>query len=215
METPCIEVANHHEVLIPWAEWREKYAPDRAPEVVVLDHHTDVVRAWRDPSRRAENWRSAAAAVPELRHDEHLDWAVQSGLVSRCTILAHVNRTPPASDRLVVRRDDAFPEENIMLNRPDEFRPLADRLLESDFLERNLGPIPEFFILDIDCDYFPTEAALHPGDAAYFHTLVARAQLVTLSRESDWVRILRLPGESVTGASVAAELGALCARLRR
>jgi hypothetical protein len=208
----------HHEVIRPWAEFRRGAPP---PPVVTLDHHTDVLPAFgrraggneAERSRRiaAFDFRSDAAvaeAIAGLRHDEHLDFALRTGLIARSVVVAHENFTVPAHPGITICRDAAFPDPQTMLNDPEVFRPVADRVLESEFLARNLagfaldGP----FILDLDLDYFATAQAARPRDAAFFRRLAAAAGLITVSREADWVRLLRLPGETISAASLLDDL---------
>ena len=199
----------HHEVLNFWAAWRRGHG-ETVPAVLCLDHHTDVVRAFRDDAAAVGQgvWRSPEIvedAVSRLRHDEHFDWAVRSGLVREVFIASHTRATVPADDALHVLCDPRWPDENEFLRDQELCRPLADSVLESDYLFRQFGAIGRYepFILDIDCDYILTRRALFPGNAAYFDALLRRAELVTLSLESDWVRLLKLPGEDITGTAVA------------
>ena len=204
----------HHEVLAIWAAWRR--AHEETPVAVLcLDHHTDVVRAFRDAAAAIEEgaWRSpeaVAGAVARLRHDEHFDWAVKSCLVQEVFIASHTCATPPADGRLHVLCDPRWPGENEFLREPERFRALADSVLESDCLARQFGDIHRYgpFILDIDCDYILTRRALSPRDGGYFNALLRRAELVTVSLESDWVRLLKLPGEDLTGTDIASAVEA-------
>ena len=199
----------HHGVLTFWAAWRR--AHETTPvRVLSLDHHTDVVRAFRDDAAEIGEgaWRSpetVESAVARLRHDEHFDWAVKSGLVEEVFIASHTCATVPADRRLHVLCDPRWPEENEFLREPERCRALADSVLEGDYLFRQFGDIGRYgaFILDIDCDYFLTRRALSPRDGGYFDTLLCRAELVTVSLESDWVRLLKLPKEDITGPFVA------------
>ena len=202
----------HHEVLTFWAAWRRTHA-ETPVAVLSLDHHTDVVRAFRDAAAGIEEgtWRHPEAvesAVARLRHDEHFDWAVKSGLVQEVFIASHTRATPPADDRLHVLCDPRWPEENEFLREPERFRALADSVLESDYLDRQFGDIGRYgaFILDIDCDYLLTRRVLSPRDGGYLDALLSRAELVTVSLESDWVRLLKLPGEDITGPGIASLL---------
>jgi len=211
----------HHEVLAFWAAWKRGHG-DAEVDVLCLDHHTDVVRAFRDDSVPAGEgaWRSPEAvadAISRLRHDEHFDWAVRSGLVREVYIASHTCATPPACDRLHVLCDPRWPDENEFLRDQERCRALADSVLESDYLIRQFGGIDRYdpFILDIDCDYFLTRRALFPEDAAYFDALLRRAELVTVSLESDWVRLLRFRGEDISGTVIAEALAERMERLCR
>ncbi len=196
----------HHHVLIPWSEYRRTV--QTPPAVLSLDHHTDVLPAFRDPGRKVpvNGWLNPEAvrkAVQELRHDEHFDWAVQSGLVSSVTVSSHVSATPPARQELIVRCHEGWEDENHVFADPEKYRPLADSVLESWYLRDIFGDVlPDHFILDIDCDYFNTVKSFHPSDRSYFELMLEKASLVTFSREEDWLKILKYPGENFTAGNI-------------
>ena len=201
-----VTVELHHEVLTAWAEYRRTL--DCAPVVWSVDFHTDVLDASRrEPA--VSLCRDAVQAVKLLHHDEHFDWALRAGIVSQAVIGAlSPCAFSPAHPALTVRRHRELPDLDAMLNGAAQFRTTASQVLSDSFLTAVFGETlpPPGFILDIDCDYIMCEAALHPAENAYWHTLIRRAGLVTLSCENDWVKILRLPGEKISGTAVAAEL---------
>ena len=208
---------NHHQVLPHWAEVRRELSEHQPFMVLTLDHHTDVLKAfrgsgavepgvWRDPS-------ATAAAVARLHHDEQLDWAVSSGLASRAVAVTHVRPAElPASPLIEVRTPPDFPDEFIMLNQPERFRLQADAVFERAFLAPLLQGIDftKPFLLDIDCDYVMTGQALHPVDSSLMRELASRALAVTAACERDYVRLLRLPGERIDSDAVLAGLRRLC-----
>lgn len=89
---------------------------------------------------------------------------------------------------------------------------LRDRLLLIDRICITAG-VPRLFerpfILDIDLDYFNTERAVQPADAAVFFDLVRRSQAMTVALESACVRNLRLPRERITSELLEERLRAL------
>ena len=201
----------HHEVLHHWGRIKRDN-PERVLRVLTLDHHTDVVAAFRG-ERAAEYgaWKSCGLveeAVKNLRHDEHIDWAVQSGLIESALVIAHVDSTPPASDKIRIACDSRFPDEIIQLNEAARFRPLADRVLEDDFLAPQLErfDLDGDFILDIDCDNFFSRRSLFPVSHTVFDTLISKCCGVSISKESDYVRILQFSGEKLTGEEIAGHL---------
>lgn len=201
----------HHEVLTHWSRIKRE-APGRELFTLTLDHHTDVVEAFRGAgSVSPDGWQSEeliSAAVENLKHDEHIDWAVKSGLISGAGVIAHVDSTLPASDKIIVRCDSRFPDEFTQLNFPEKFRPLADRVLEDDFLAPQLEgfPLERDFILDIDCDNFFSRRSLAPENHRIFDSLIRKCCGVSISKESDYVRILQFPGEKLTGELIAEHL---------
>lgn len=94
-------VDDHHQALAPWALIRRR--SDRAPNLITIDHHTDVHEAllghahletyesggdaWalaKDLIQRID-WQddeSLLWAIERLRHDEHIDAATMSGILS-------------------------------------------------------------------------------------------------------------------------------------
>lgn len=94
-------VDDHHQALVPWALIRRRL--ERAPNLITIDHHTDVHEAFlghahletyesggdawalaRELVKRID-WQddqSLLWAIERLRHDEHIDAATLSGILS-------------------------------------------------------------------------------------------------------------------------------------
>lgn len=177
-----------------------------APQVLSLDFHTDVLNFLR---RNAAYPVDAKEAVKVLHHDEHFDWALRSGVISRAVIIAlSPCAVAPEHPALEVRHSEILPEMEVILNEPEKFRPTAEMVLDDRFLEPLLSdgfPNGEY-ILDIDCDYLLCSKALEPEKSQLIDRLAENAQLITLCRESEWVKILKLPGENITGESLGKAL---------
>ena len=163
-------------------------------EVITFDHHTDVLPGgvtaipgdWQDPEK-------TASAVQKLRHDEHLDWAVKSGLARKVKVFSHVNATTPADVRIKVLCDPTWPDEFTQLNQPECFKVLAEIFLDDRHLDKFPAALPERpFILDLDCDGFLCRKALHPEQNRHWKSLLKNASGLTISRESDYVRLLAI-----------------------
>lgn len=215
MPEVCV-VEQHHEVLTAWARLRRRL--DAPPAVLTLDHHTDVLPAFgrfaegdeaiRQREIAAFDYRSdesVEAALTRLRHDEHIDLALRGDVIASCRIVAHENFTEPAHPAMSVYVAPDWPDGMTMLNDAAAFRPYADRMLESDFLRRAEFSAPRW-ILDIDLDCLLTRRAAQPVDADYFCMLWMQSELVTISLERDWVRLLRLPGETIDSDDLLALL---------
>ena len=144
-------------------------------------------------------------AISELKHDEHFDWAVRSGLIEEAFIASHTCATTPANDKLHICCDPAWPDENEFFRDPEKYRELADSVLETSYLFRQFGELEQYgkFIFDIDCDYILTAHALEPCDAGYLKQLLSQAALITISLESDWVRLLKYRGENINSGLIA------------
>lgn len=200
-----VVVSLHHEVLIPWADLCSRLSAP--PGVLSLDFHTDTLSAL---DRGLPMPGSADAALKTLHHDEHFDWALRSGMISRAVILSISPQTGPLPHpglRVLPFRD--APSVQTILNESETARNFAGTLLstrlpESEELNFTRGSAP--WILDIDCDVFLTERALDYPEDGLFADWIRRAGLITISRESDWVKLLRLPGERITGETLAARL---------
>lgn len=206
-------VSLHHEVLIPWADLCSQLPVP--PCVLSLDFHTDTLSAADRglPSPEPGEFRrrgQVSSALKTLHHDEHFDWALRSGMISEAVILSvspQIGPLPHPGLRVLPFRD--APSVQTILNDPESARDFADTLLASrlpqsaelDFT-REAAP----WILDIDCDVFLTERSLEYPEDGLFAGWIRRAELITISRESDWVKLLRLPGERITGESLAAKL---------
>lgn len=203
----------HHEVLIPWAGLRTRLS--EPPPVLSLDFHTDTLActARGIPSPGLKDGldpESVRNAVRTLHHDEHFDWALRAGLISKAVILSispQIGPTPCPGLHVLPFRD--VPPVQTILNDPESARSFADMLLscglpESEELDftRSAGP----WILDIDCDVFLTGKALEYPEGGLFADWIRRTALITVSRESDWVKLLRLPGELLTGELLASRL---------
>ena len=205
--TEIITVNQHHEVLPAWE--RCAVTCGRSPQVLTLDFHTDVLDCRK---RGIELPETAATAVKLLHHDEHFDWALRKNIISRAVIIAlSPCPVPPDHPMLEVRRNVSLPDMDTMLNDAENFRPLAETVLDDSFLAPLLtGDFPAGpYILDIDCDCVMCRKALSPRNSGIIRRLAQNAQLITLSAENDWVRILKLPGEEISGDFIAAELALL------
>ena len=199
-----ITVDLHHQVLPHWENCR---APlPMPPMVITLDFHTDTLDCRR---RLPDMPETCAAAVNILHHDEHFDWALRRNIISRAVIIAvSPCAILPEHPALEVRRHPELPEMHDILNSPEKFRPLAEMFLDDRFLAPLLpGGVPaEPYILDIDCDYILCRKALRPEQSSLIRSLAENALLITISRENDWVKLLRLPQEDISGSVIAGEL---------
>lgn len=211
MDKKIHTVELHHEVLPYWAELRRELG--EAPEVLCLDFHTDVIRCRREGFEACpQAYRDdelIRRAVAGLRHDEHFDWALCGNIISRAVIISLAGcAVAPEHPDLEVRRSRILPEMDKILNDPDGFHPVAGSVLSDDFLGEMLedGFPHQKYILDIDCDYILCMAALEHPEMGKFKKLLASAEMVTISKECDWVKILRLKGENITGDFIAEAL---------
>lgn len=190
---PAEVVKLHHQVLLPWCRYRRSHPPC---QVLTLDHHTDVLDSGLTVSEFDFSDAAARRAIAALRHDQHLVFALKHGIIAKSIVISHYSFTPYDCADMEVVSDQTWPPMQTMLNDPAAFRPFADRVLESDFLEKMLAQTSfdpgQPFILDVDLDYLLTRRALAPQDDRVLQSLLAKAALITVSLESDWVRLLAI-----------------------
>ena len=215
-------VDQHHQVLNSWAELRRELP--EPPSVWSLDYHTDTLPAFRgeQPPPSAEDFRQpekVEAAVAALRHDEHFDWALRAGIIKEIHLgICGAETDIIAHPAMSVRRPEGFPEPEIILNSPDDARTALENFLSDASLREMFPRLPatgEKYILDIDCDCILCCKALFPENSAIWQSLLKNAALITLSRENDWVKILKLPGETITGNEIADIIKAEAEKLQR
>ena len=74
---PYCVVEEHHQVLPFWAATAGNGTLDF---ILTLDHHTDVLPAFSRMETKPEIDRNnPEKAILQLRHDEHIDWALRAG----------------------------------------------------------------------------------------------------------------------------------------
>lgn len=228
-------VRSHNQVLEAW-EARPGL------KVFSLDFHTDTREAlgsyayWRtdsevragrcdDPEQRKRELRDEKIRAylegdatirginDNLKHDEHLDFAVRCDMIEKAFVLSK-NSNPSSSNpnvhialgteefagqRIIEYSPPCVPGCPESVHDDDCRRLLADASLEDTVLGDAVSTAESFdpfffdgYILDIDCDYFNTEKSLRPEGAGVFRRLVRNAALITIALEPECVRICRL-----------------------
>ena len=184
------KTALHHEVLPIWEKWRESVS--QPLRVICLDFHTDVLDCRR---RGIADPVNAAEAVRVLRHDEHFDYALKYNMISKAFIISQTPAVTELPDDLQVFYNETFPEDEPL--NSNLYRKYFDNALEDEYLAKFYKFLPhENYILDIDCDYFKTEKSLNPAKSEIFFELLCNAEMITISLESDWVRLLTFENPS-------------------
>lgn len=194
----------HHQVLTAWEKCSQLCSI--APAVISLDFHTDVLYCCNRGIPLPEN---SAEALQVLHHDEHFDWALRKNIIRHALIISLAPcAVAPVHPALEVVRHPELPPVDVMLNDAEKFRQQAEMVLDDRFLGVLLeGKLPDKpYILDIDCDFIMCEAALHPEKSDLIRQLAGNAELITVSKEEAWVKILRLPGEKITGTGISDSL---------
>ena len=204
----CI-VEEHHQVLPFWTETAGNGTLDF---ILTLDHHTDVLPAFSRLETKPEIDRiNPEKAVLQLRHDEHIDWALRAGIMNRALILSHENFTEPAHPAIKVICPEIWPETQEILNSEPSAIFAAGKVLEPEYLQYAVtgDDLKKNYILDIDLDNFLCKKALHPEKPEFFLALANHAKGISISMERDWQRILRLRGETLTSDDILSMLESL------
>ncbi|MBN2625528.1 MAG: UPF0489 family protein [Spirochaetales bacterium] len=217
-------VKSHNRVLEAW----ERIPPCN---VFTLDYHTDTKKAfstyayWRaDSEKKAGKCESRLERKKELvqeklrgylnnrlsirtindnlRHDEHIDFSVRTGIADRVFVLSHNRNEGSANPRVYQYHGDSDYEGEPIVEYPLESEPgLTDRIL-SDAVEEARNLEEGFFdryILDLDCDFFTTGESLESEFSEVFGELVSQAEMITIAKEPECVKICREEGSGLTG----------------
>ncbi|OQY32126.1 MAG: hypothetical protein B6241_11875 [Spirochaetaceae bacterium 4572_59] len=162
-----------------------------------------------------------------LRHDEHLDFAVRSNIIDTAFVLS-TNRNESSSNPNVhiVCGSDEYRGQRIIEYSPscipacpkethdqECLKMRADSCLEDSFLEAAVaaaesvqGSFFDHYILDIDCDYFNTEKSLYPESLEAFKKLIRNAELISIALEPECVKICRHEGCQLTSREISERL---------
>lgn len=212
----CIEIGNkkcyvfdeHHQVLMAWNDYF--CGTKIAPVVITLDHHTDVLQAFNfqtlnNPDFQIPSNLSINKAIELLHHDEHIDYALQTGIINQSIIIAHTNSNVPRNSKITLLTDN-FLTDDIPLNSPILYDYFS-AALEDDFLSKFIKTPPNSpYILDIDLDYFKTYNSLTPKNYSIFRRLLKNAQLITISREEIWLNLLSFEKPPINSDFVITQL---------
>jgi len=223
-------VQSHHQVLEAW-----ELAPHC--NVLTLDYHTDTRKAfntyayWRTDSEvkagkcktpdkrkndlvleKIQGYKENRLSIEEinrnLRHDEHIDFAVRTGIAEKVFVLSRNRNESSANPRVFqVHDQEEYKEQPIIEYTLPEKK--GDKRLCDDLLDSAMNEAEELeegffdrFILDIDCDFFNQEKNLHPATLNTFGQLVNRAELITIAKEPECVKICRNQGSTLTAESI-------------
>ena len=203
----------HHHVLKFWQQFK-----DLQPYVLTFDHHTDLHLAFQNElhNRATQNKYSnqtqcyadrdlllaeVAAGnfetIKKLKHDEHIDTAIKSGIIYKALVYAEDSfwRT---GDVYTINGNEGYAGEPIInnpRNHEDSNLAINTKQLEQNFKRFDLC-IPredwlKNFILDIDLDYFMTTKSIQPKNSSFFKMLIRKALVISIAKESHWVSIWR------------------------
>lgn len=215
-------VENHHEVIIPWSEYTSNNEND-APVLLTFDHHIDTRSAFYRHSRKVAGleWRpirdqlisnvdinessSITTALEMLCNDEHIDFALQTGIISDAVVFSLMNAgicRDYANSKLYYI-DPCYTSKYNKNSHGDECQiDLYNKVIEGEELLFKLNQINKFipdffvsnrikekFILDIDLDCFHTKKAINAVDMSVFNYLVNKAEIITIATEGYYVEL--------------------------
>lgn len=162
-----------------------------------------------------------------LKHDEHLDFAIRSNMIDTAFVLSkNSNETSSNSNVYIVDSQEQYNKQRIIEFSPscipgcsktihdEECRiRRADSSIEDFFLVDAIGRAKSFkssffdnYILDIDCDYFNTEKSLYPENLEVFKRLIRNAELITIALEPECVKICRHEGCQLVSEDILTRL---------
>ena len=214
-------VENHHEVIIPWSEYSSNN--ETAPVLLTFDHHMDTRSAFYRHSCEVAGleWRSVrdqlianadindsntiASSLDKLRNNEHIDFALQTGMISDAVVfsLLNVGICRDYSNNNIYYIDPCCTSKCKKSSHDYECQiDVYDKVIEGDELLFKLNKINKFipdffisnrinkkFILDIDLDCFHTKKAINAVDMSVFNYLVNNAEIVTIATEGYYVEL--------------------------
>jgi hypothetical protein len=214
-------VENHHEVIIPWSEYASNN--EAAPVLLTFDHHIDTRSAFYRHSCRVagQEWRSVreqlianadinelstiATALERLCNDEHIDFAIQTGIISDAVVFSLMSAgiCRDYANSKIYYIDPCCTSRCNKSSHGDECQiDVYDKVIEGEELLFKLNQINKFipdffisnrinkkFILDIDLDCFHTKKAINAVDMSVFNYLVNNAEIVTIATEGYYVEL--------------------------
>ena len=214
-------VENHHEVIIPWSEYSSNN--ETAPVLLTFDHHMDTRSAfyrhscevaglkWRPVSNQLianadiNDSNTIASSLDKLRNNEHIDFALQTGMISDAVVfsLLNVGICRDYSNNNIYYIDPCCTSKCKKSSHDYECQiDVYDKVIEGDELLFKLNKINKFipdffisnrinkkFILDIDLDCFHTKKAINAVDMSVFNYLVNNAEIVTIATEGYYVEL--------------------------
>lgn len=151
-----------------------------------------------------------------LKHDEHIDFAVKTDIVNKVFILAkNSNITSSNSNVYLANRDKSYNNQAIIeysynfstsdisditkkkysSDNSIEAYVLMDAIRKAEIIEKDFF---DNYILDIDCDYFNSEESLKPKNIDVFIRLLKNAKCITIALEPECVKICRLKDSKLT-----------------
>ena len=209
-------VCSHHHVVKEWFSYKGKGA-----HILSFDYHTDFRDAFisksGDPSAgyaysntRYKTYlskhipcRDVDAAIEDLRNDEHIDFALKSGMIEKAFVFSHDGNTyhdgrvlsvPNRRKQIVHARIFSYCEVDHPLANPppytDSTEAMMAKCITTDLvLDEVLKTFWQYgfnqdnYILDFDCDFIRDKDAMTHGRYQTLQNLINGAKAITIARE--------------------------------
>lgn len=204
----------HHHVLRFWHQFKEQF-----PYLLSFDHHTDLRRAFQHyintlyplykthQDRTQEDWYSDQSkllkeisendfnAILKLKHDEHIDAAIQTGIIKKALTYTYHSYGNDLNRVYTISGNSDYDNEPI-INNPilnhETKSYITSTELEEGFKRFDLCiPRSEWlgnYILDIDLDFFQTCKSIKPDDISFFKKIIDNAIAISIAKESNWIK---------------------------
>lgn len=213
---------SHHHVIREWYRHR-----GCGLHLLSFDYHTDFweafIRKARGPSANFTYSRErynlylgkhipcndVESAIKDLRYDEHIDFALKSGIIEKAFVFSHDGYTrcdarvlsvPTRRNQLVQAEIFSYCEVAHPLATPCPYTDATEaKMAEINTSDEVLNEVIKTFweygfnqdnyILDFDCDFIRDEAAMNHNRFQVLKNLIRGARAITIAREANCVEI--------------------------
>ena len=213
-------VCSHHHVVKEWFSYKGKGA-----HLLSFDYHTDFREAFISKSgdpracyaysstlhksylSRHISCRDLEAAIKDLKNDEHIDFAIKSGMIGKAFVFSRdssseigkrVLSVPNKRKRVDQAEIISYSENNHPLAKPCPYSdPKAEviaKIITADIVLdeviktfREYGFNQDNYILDFDCDFIRDKYAMKHGKYQTLQNLINGAKAITIARERSFV----------------------------
>jgi hypothetical protein len=209
-------VCSHHHVVKEWFSYKGKGA-----HLLSFDYHTDFREAFISKSgdpracyaysstlhksylTRHISCRDLEAAIKDLKNDEHIDFAIKSGMIEKAFVFSHDGNTyhdgrvlsvPNGRKQIVHARIFSYCEVDHPLANPPPYTDSTEAMM-AKCITTNLvldevlktfwqyGFNQDNYILDFDCDFIRDKDAMTHGNFQTLKNLIKGAKAITIARE--------------------------------
>lgn len=201
-------VENHHEVLEAWEIYKNQNL-----NVITLDTHTDTKLCFENycyhnnttSNILINNYNNNSIEIKniisKLKNDEHIDFAVRSGIVNKVFVISYNTSNNMSNTNIFSEEPTNYNNQPIIeynnfttLTYEDSYihsrtialtpKVLNDAINYFSSLDKNYA---NKYILDIDLDYICTMYAFDE-DLSEFKSLIKNAEIITIAKEPYFVK---------------------------